>query len=275
MKTRNDLIEHCKKALEDKVMYVYGAKMQVLTSSQIKALQNTYGRSYVWDSDLGKAGKMCCDCSGLISSCTGFMRGSSGYKVTAKECVPISSLNKENWSSYIGWGLWLSGHIGVVSEKYGYYYAMDGSARNMVHFPLSKNNFQYAIKLCDIDYSQPYKEKEDKPQPKKENELKENEIFIKVNGKVYKIDRILKDNKNYIAVQGLANVGFDVDYNADTKLISVSNKVQNIGVRLGSGEIKTLQSVNIDGFNYVKIRDIAEAVKTFAVEFKNGEIHLK
>ena len=29
---------------------------------------------------------------------------------------------------------------------------MDGSARNMVHYPLSKNKFTHIIKLCDVDY---------------------------------------------------------------------------------------------------------------------------
>lgn len=150
-KTASGLIEHCKKAVANNVKYVYGAKMEVLTRAQIQSLQNTYGKSYVWDSDLNKAGCLCCDCSGLISSYTGITRSSSNYKATATASVSLATL-KDNWSKYVGWGLWMSGHIGVVSDTEGYYYAVDGSARNMVHYPLSKQGWSKVIKLCDIDY---------------------------------------------------------------------------------------------------------------------------
>ena len=150
-KSYQGLLDHCKKALKDNVQYVYGAKMQVLSYNQIKNLQNTYGKNMVWDSDLNKAGKMCCDCSGLISSYTGIIRSSSGYADTASAQVSISEL-KAHWKKYVGWALWLKGHIGIVSDTEGYYYAMDGSGRNMVHYPLSKNNWIKVIKLRDIDY---------------------------------------------------------------------------------------------------------------------------
>ncbi len=152
-KTAEGLLEHCRQALKNNVQYVYGAKMEVLSYAQIKALQNTYGRSYVWDSDLNKAGKICCDCSGLISSYTGIVRSSSGYASTAVDTATISQL-KGNWKKYVGWGIWLNGHIGVVSDTEGYYYAMDGSSRNMVHYPISKNNWTKVIKLKDISYGE-------------------------------------------------------------------------------------------------------------------------
>lgn len=152
-KSYQGLLDHCKKALKDNVQYVYGAKMQVLSYNQIKNLQNTYGKNMVWDSDLNKAGKMCCDCSGLISSYTGIIRSSSGYADTASAEVSISEL-KAHWKKYVGWALWLKGHIGIVSDTEGYYYAMDGSGRNMVHYPLNKNNWVKVIKLKDIDYGE-------------------------------------------------------------------------------------------------------------------------
>lgn len=153
MKTKYDLIEHCKKAVANNVQYIYGAKMTVHTYRQILALQNLYGKKYVWDSDLNKANKMCCDCSGLISSCTGIIRSSQAYKNTALEVLPISEL-KKNWEKYIGYGIWLQGHIGVVSDTYGFYYAMDGSARNAVHLPLKCNDWKFILKLKDIDYTE-------------------------------------------------------------------------------------------------------------------------
>lgn len=47
----------------------------------------------------------------------------------------------------------MKGHIGVVSDTVGYYYAMDGSARNWAHRPLADNGWTKVIKLKDIDYS--------------------------------------------------------------------------------------------------------------------------
>lgn len=148
-KTVKGLLEHCKKAFNWK--YVYGAKGQVLSRAQIQLLKNKYG-TLVWNADLNKAGSVCCDCSGLISSYTGIIRSSAGYKSTALMVATIAQL-KKNWKAYIGWGIWLNGHIGVVSDIEGYYYAMDGSSRNWVHNPISMNKWQYVIKLKDIDYS--------------------------------------------------------------------------------------------------------------------------
>lgn len=46
--------------------YVYGMKGAVMTAEKYNMLKKTYG-SAVWDSDKKKIGKVCCDCSGLIS----------------------------------------------------------------------------------------------------------------------------------------------------------------------------------------------------------------
>lgn len=145
--TVNQLIAKCEQALNEKWKYVYGAKGKVLSVAQINNLRNTYGSNVVWWSDTNKAGHICCDCSGLISSATGTIRGSAQYKSSALECYPISERN----SSMRGWAVWMSGHIGVYDGNGGYY-AMDGSARNMVHYPLNKNNFTHILKLCDVDY---------------------------------------------------------------------------------------------------------------------------
>lgn len=150
MKTYKQLLDHCAAASSWK--YIYGAKGKVTSKSQILQLQKMYGTGLVWESDLNKAGQVCCDCSGLISSCTGIIRNSSNYKATALEIASIAQL-KANWKKYIGWGIWKNGHIGVVSDTEGYYYAMDGSSRNWVHYPISKNDWVYVLKLKDIDYS--------------------------------------------------------------------------------------------------------------------------
>lgn len=145
--TVNQLIAKCEEAVNNGVKYIYGAKYQVLSLAQIQNLRRIYGSNCVWNSDDAKAGYVCSDCSGLISAATGLVRGSSQYKSTAVECYPISQRN----ASMKGWAVWMPGHIGVYDGNNGYY-AMDGSARNAVHYPLSKNNFTHILKLCDVDY---------------------------------------------------------------------------------------------------------------------------
>lgn len=153
-KTAKGLIEHCKAA--SGWMYVYGAKGEILTQEKYNWLKRQYG-SMVWDSDISKIGQVCCDCSGLISSYTGVLRGSTSYEALAPEKVSIEEL-KSDWNKYVGWALWMPGHIGVVSDTEGYYYAMDGSARNWKHYPLSRNGWTKCIKIVDIDYSKPKEE---------------------------------------------------------------------------------------------------------------------
>lgn len=148
MNSRQSLIDHCEKALRENWQYVYGAKGSKLTKEQIQQKQNQWGKNNVYDSDVeNKGGKICCDCSGLISSLTGIERNSQGYYDSAKEKIGIN----ERKDSMKGWGVWKSGHIGVYDGNDGYY-AMDGSERNMVHYNLSKNTFTHIIKLCDINY---------------------------------------------------------------------------------------------------------------------------
>lgn len=223
--------------------------MQILTYNQIKALQNTYGQTYVWNNDLNKAGKLCCDCSGLISSYTGILRGSSNYKSTAIKSVSIKTL-KFNWKNYIGWGLWLNGHIGVVSDTEGYYYAMDGSARNMVHYPLNKNNWTFCIKLCDIDYSKKVKEDAELVETKQ----------VWINGKLYFCNVILKDGKNYIALSDFKQAGFNIGCDPNSKIPSIGNAVDDMDI-IVNGKEKNIDRIMINDTNYCKLRDIVKTLE--------------
>jgi hypothetical protein len=260
-RTINGLLEHCRVALKNNVQYIYGAKMKVMTYAEIKALQNTYGKSYVWDSDLNKAGKLCCDCSGLISSYTGISRSSSTYASTATESATIAQL-KADWSKYVGWGIWLKGHIGVVSDTEGYYYAMDGSARNMVHLPISKNSWVKVIKLKDIDYD--YKE---------ENKEMVETISLKINGKEIKADAIVKDGETFLKLRAFENAGFKVGYNSENKMRTVDNEIKELSVVV-DGKETSVEAVNIEDHNYVPIRSLAAALD-IKVGYENKKVTLE
>ena len=109
-KTSRELVEFCKGKLG--TPYVFGMKGQVLTEALLKQLAAENPKVYT-PQYITKArsfmGKHCTDCSGLITWCTGILRGSANYKETAREIQPIGALNE----SMAGWALWKPGHIGV------------------------------------------------------------------------------------------------------------------------------------------------------------------
>lgn len=144
-KTVQELIEFCKGKLG--IPYIYGAKGELMTVEKINALRNQYGSNAVWWSDSEKAGKVCVDCSGLISWYTGIIRGSYQYKITAEKVLPIS----QRTNNHIGWAVWMQGHIGIYlgNDKY---IAADGSRYGVRIADLSQNKFTHLLKLCDIDY---------------------------------------------------------------------------------------------------------------------------
>lgn len=129
--------------------YVYGAKGTVMSLAKIQALRKMYGSNCVWKSDDKKAGRVCVDCSGLISWYTGIVRGSGQYKSTAVEVIQISKRS----DAHIGWAVWMNGHIGIYLGN-DQYIAADGSAYGVRIANLSQNGFTHLLKLCDIDYGQ-------------------------------------------------------------------------------------------------------------------------
>ena len=147
--TVDNLIKHCDNALGGDWQYIFGGKGQILSREQIIYLQNMYGKKLVPDSDLNKAGRICCDCSGLISSLVGGENYKNSYWFR-ENAIEVKSINERN-KDMKGWAVYKRGHIGVFDGENGYY-AMDNSRRNMVHNDLSKNNFTEIIKLSDIEY---------------------------------------------------------------------------------------------------------------------------
>ncbi|MCD8157695.1 MAG: N-acetylmuramoyl-L-alanine amidase [Clostridiales bacterium] len=94
---------------------------------------------------------------------------------------------------------------------------------------------------------------------------------ISVNGKDYTINRILKDDKNYISLADLAKMGFDVGYDAETKTPSLDNSVSKLDVEV-NGEEKNIDAVNLSGYNYCKLRDVTEAIGDLDIDYKDGTV---
>ncbi len=80
-----------------------------------------------------------------------------------------------------------------------------------------------------------------------------------VNGKDIKIDKIVKDGTTYIKLRGLENAGFEVGYDAGTKNLTLNNKKSELSINTDNTNA-SVKSVNIDGYNYCKLRDVANAL---------------
>lgn len=139
-----ELVEFAKSKLG--TPYVYGMKGQVMTLDKYNQLKKQYGNA-VWDSDKNKVGKVCCDCSGLISWYTGIIRGSSQYRGLADKAHPISTIGH----APIGALVWQQGHIGIYIGN-GKYIAEDGSAYGCRINDISKAKFTHWFLCTDIEY---------------------------------------------------------------------------------------------------------------------------
>lgn len=199
--TGEELVAFAKSKLG--VPYVYGMKGKVMTEALYDSLKKTYG-NLVWDSDRQKIGKVCCDCSGLISWATGIARSSQNYHDTALEIEPIATIVK----APIGTAVWRKGHIGIYIGN-GEYIAEDGSAYGCRINKLRNAGFTHWLKLKDIDYT----EQED-------SEMVEQAKLI-VNGKEFVVERILKDGTNYIKIRDLADaLGYIVSNKGSTPVLT-------------------------------------------------------
>lgn len=185
------------------VPYVYGMKGKVMTEALYDSLKKTYG-NLVWDSDRQKIGKVCCDCSGLISWATGIIHSSQNYHDTALEIEPIATIAK----APIGAAVWRKGHIGIYIGN-GEYIAEDGSAYGCRINKLRNAGFTHWLKLKDIDYTE-----------QGDSEMVEQAKLI-VNGKEFMVERILKDGTNYIKIRDLADaLGYIVSNKGSTPVLT-------------------------------------------------------
>ena len=144
--TGKELVAFCRSKIG--TPYVYGMKGKVMTEQNYKFLKNTYGKM-VWLSDRDKIGRVCVDCSGLISWACGVTLGSGQWKARATKINPISTIEK----APIGALVWMQGHIGVytgMKNGYPYYIAADGSAYGVREVPLRCNKFTHWLLVEDV-----------------------------------------------------------------------------------------------------------------------------
>ena len=74
--------------------YVYGMKGRKMSQSDFNELYKKYGDKFVPRSDIKKVGKVCVDCSGLISWATGI---ALGKRTSKNRSVQSCRLLLEHW----------------------------------------------------------------------------------------------------------------------------------------------------------------------------------
>ena len=194
--TGKELVAFCRSKIG--TPYVYGMKGKVMTEQNYKFLKNTYGKM-VWLSDRDKIGKVCVDCSGLISWACGVMLGSGQWRARATKINPISTIEK----APIGALVWMQGHIGVytgMKNGYPYYIAADGSAYGVREVPLRCNKFTHWLLVEDVF----------------KYEMGDDEVVekdkVEVFGKVVTMKLIRKDGRVYPDIREFCEaVGLEID----------------------------------------------------------------
>ena len=194
--TGKELVSFCRSKIG--TPYVYGMKGNVMTEQNYKFLKNTYGKM-VWLSDRDKIGKVCVDCSGLISWACGVMLGSGQWRARATKINPISTIE----NAPIGALVWMQGHIGVytgMKNGYPYYIAADGSAYGVREVPLRCNKFTHWLLVEDVF----------------KYEMGDDEVVekdkVEVFGKVVTMKLIRKDGRVYPDIREFCEaVGLEID----------------------------------------------------------------
>ena len=78
------------------------------------------------------------------------------------------------------------------------------------------------------------------------------------NGKVRSFNVINEKGENYIKVQDVtALLNKNVSYDNNTKITTLDDVLNNVSVEVGNKK-STVKAINSGGFNFVKVRDIAD-----------------
>ena len=181
--------------------YVYGMKGTVMTQANYDFLKRTYPK-FVPNSDEGKVGKVCVDCSGLISWYTGKVKNSAGFKAEGN-AHPISTVAK----APVGAAVWRNGHIGIYVGNGEVIEAMN-SARGTVKTKVKDRDFTHWFLLRDVEY-----EEEDVEMVEK--------IEIIVDGKKQFVDGIRKDGFVFAKIRDIGNAtGMKVSNQGKTPVLT-------------------------------------------------------
>lgn len=114
-------------------------------------------------------------------------------------------------------------------------------------------------------------------EPVEEDDEMVETINAQINGKDIEADAIVKNGVTFMAIRALKAAGFDVEYNNETKLRIIKNKINEVPVKVDDNETIKLNAINVENTNYVKIRDTAAALNCKSIDYdtETGTIIIK
>lgn len=132
-------------------------------------------------------------------------------------------------------------------------------------------HYDVTHKVCQAPYVKDLKAWETFKERLDEDDEMIEKITVKVNGKNYKADRILKEDKNFLCIKDLEQADFEIGYDRENKILSILNRYKELEFTV-DGKKTSVEAVNINGSNFVPIRSLAFATGKFEVNFENGEV---
>lgn len=230
------------------VNYVYGAKGEILTSAKLDSLYKQYGSTGFPNDYYQRSkkfiGTWCVDCSGLISWYTGKVLGSSQLYSQAIKKEKISTLD----NAPIGAILWQKGHVGVyIGKENGKHYCIEakGTLYGTVKSEVNKCKFTHWLIMDFINYVE-------------EEEVEIIKRKYSYGNSVKELNVVNVKDKYYVEATGIANLlGYTVDFNNNTKITTFKNILNLLDIKFND-TINKVEAINVEGTNFVKIRQIAE-----------------
>ena len=148
--------------------------------------------------------------------------------------------------------------VGRVGKKFGLTWGGDWKdSPDKPHFELTKYGSTTTLAR---KYGTPEKFKKTWKQVEEVKKYMFVERNYSYNGKVKSFNVISENGENYIKVRDLAELlNKNISYDNNTKITILDDTFNNIKVEVGS--IKTtLQAINSSGFNFIKVRDLADVL---------------
>jgi len=107
---------------------------------------------------------------------------------------------------------------------------------------------------------------------KDDNEIMD-KIAINIDGKEYMMNRILKDNKDFICLNDFKQAGFNVEYNNKISIFGISVIEDNFNI---NGQDKKVHKILNKNENYIRLRDLEDVIDiSYNTENKKVNINKK
>ena len=97
--------------------------------------------------------------------------------------------------------------------------------------------------------------------------------YMNIDGKTIKVDEILKDDTTFVKLRGLEAAGYNVGYNANTKIATLNKNIDKLSLVV-DGKEEEVSAINVNDTNYVKLRDIVQLTGDTDIRYNDNKVYL-